>query len=232
MFWICTRDNNRASRNITLISLWLTAGYVNNVSRARNYHIRAEHSLAADLRTLNNDSTATDKAVILDDNRSSLHRLKYATDTYASAQMHIFTNLSTRADCSPSVNHSSAIYVGADIDIRRHHNSSGSNICAIASNTVRNNSHPEVVEVMFQLHLIVPLKFSGTHCTHLLNREVEYYRLLNPLVDLPLALLEVDRLCAAQFALIHGLHHSAYRLTCSLIIKQRTILPRSLYNLL
>ena len=97
---------------------------------------------------------------------------------------------------------------------------------------MRDNPNTQSVIVVLKLHLVVPLKLASTHCTHLLNREIEDNRLLNPLVYLPLALLEIDWLCTTKLTLIYRLDNCADSLAGNFILKQRAILPRRLYNFL
>ena len=93
---------------------------------------------------------------------------------------------------------------------------------------MRHNTDSKSLKIVLKLHLVIPLKFTGTHRAHLLNGEVEDYRLLDPLVHLPLALLKVDRLSRAKFSLIDSLNHLTYGLFGCRLREQVAVLPRAL----
>ena len=180
------------------------------------------------MRTLDNDCTRTNKAVILNNYRGCLHRLKNAANTYSTRQMDVLAYLCARAYRSPGIDHRSRINISSDIDIRRHHNSSWGNIRTITSYCVRYHANTERLKIVFKFHFVIPLKLSRSHRTHLLNREIEDYRLLDPFIYLPLTLLNVDRLGCTQLTLVNSLNNTAYSLFRSSFREQLAILPRAL----
>src|SRR6185436_17296049 len=94
-------------------SRWYTAfifdrrglGYVNNFCRLCEHNICSKHSLLFNDHAFHNDAAAADKTTILDNDRRSLYRLEYATDTNAAAQVNSFTYLRTTADGCPGIHH-------------------------------------------------------------------------------------------------------------------------------
>jgi hypothetical protein len=58
--------------------------------------------------------------------------------------------------------------------------------------------------------------------------EVHDDSLLNPLVYLPLAILQVDRLGTAQHSLVDSLYGATYSLTNLIFGEELTLLPRTL----
>lgn len=57
----------------------------------------------------------TNKAIILNDRRPSLHRLKHTANANAARQMHVFADLSAGANRGPSINHCAAINISAKV---------------------------------------------------------------------------------------------------------------------
>ena len=92
------------------------------------------------------------------------------------------------------------------------------------------DTHAKLLVAALKLHLIVELQLASLHGAHGLNGEVHDDGLLHPLVNLPLAILQVDRLGTAHNALIHSLDNTAYSLACSILSQQLATLPRLFDN--
>ena len=112
---IAARNNHRTGRNITFVGLRLGLRDINDMRRTGNHRIRAEYRLAADMCPFDNNRARTDETVVLDDHRSSLHRLQDTSDAHTSRKMNMFTDLCTRADRCPCIDHRAGIDIRADI---------------------------------------------------------------------------------------------------------------------
>ena len=82
---------------------------------------------------------------------------------------------------------------------------------------------------MLEVDLIVPLQLTGTHGAHLLDWEVHNDSLLDPLVYLPLAILQIDWLGSTKLAFVHSLDNGTNCRLYLLLLEHCAILPRLLY---
>ena len=142
--------------------------------------------------------------------------------------MHVLAYLRARTHRSPRVDHRPRVDIGADIYVRGHQDGSRGDICAVSGHGLRNDAHAQLLVVVLELHLVVPLQLAAAHGAHLLYGEIHDYGLLDPLVHLPEALLEIYGLGRAQSALVDGLHNLADGTLGGLVGQQRAVVPRPL----
>ena len=143
--------------------------------------------------------------------------------------MHPFTDLGTRTDRRPRVDHRTLTDIGSNVDIRRHHNHSRSQISSVTGRCLRNNPHPKILIFGFQFKLIVELHRSRFGYFELLDREIENHGLFHPLVHLPCAIGQ--RFCRTDFPFIEPFNHLSNTLFDPLFLQQIPVFPSLFDNL-
>ena len=187
LFAVTARDDHRAGRHIAFVGDGLGSRNVDDVRRAGDDGVRAQHGFAADVCPLDHDAARADEAVVLDDDRCGLHGFQHAADTHAAREVDVLADLGARTDRGPRVHHRAGIDVGADVHVRGHQDRPRGDVGSVARHGVRHDAHAQLFVAVFELHLVVPLQLPGLHLAHGLDREVEDHGLLDPFVDLPFA---------------------------------------------
>ena len=109
--------------------------------------------------------------------------------------MHVLADLGAGADRGPGVDHGAGIDIGADIDEGRHQHRARRDIGGAAHDRRRHGAKAGLLEidgapaVEFRRHLVPPHGLAGAALDdlHRVEPEGQQHRLLQPLVDLPLA---------------------------------------------
>jgi hypothetical protein len=104
-------------------------------------------------------------------------------------------DLGAGADRRPGVDHGSFIDIGAEIDEGRHQHHVAGDEGRAADNGARHRAKPGVAKpvfapaVEFRGHLVPPRGLAGAagNRAHVVEAERQQHRLLQPLIDLPLA---------------------------------------------
>ncbi len=104
-----------------------------------------------------------------------LDGFQHAADAHAAAEVDVLANLSTAAHGGPGVNHSAAVDISADVDIRRHHHHAGSQIGTVTGHGVGHHPHTGLGIVVFQRYLVVELKGSHLALLHAANAKIEQH---------------------------------------------------------
>src|SRR5690606_34479054 len=107
------------------------------------HYISAQHRFFFYPHTFYNNTAAAYKATVFDNDRAGLQRLQHTTDTYSSAQVHPLTDLGTTPYRGPGIDHSSFVYISADIDIGGHQHHILPDKCSVTGNCMRNRAYPQ-----------------------------------------------------------------------------------------
>src|SRR5262249_12413215 len=137
-----------------------------------------------------------DEAIVLDDDRSRLQRLKNAADTRAAGDMAVLTDLRAAADRGPAIDHRALVHIGAQVHERRHEHDIGSDMRAVPHDAAGHRAEARGLETRlvpadeFGRHFVVPeglavLERRTLDQFHVVQAEREQHGLLDPLVDLP-----------------------------------------------
>ena len=113
------------------------------------------------MRPFDHDGTRADEAVVLDDDRSGLHRFQHAADTHAAAQVDVLADLGTGTDRGPRVDHRPGTDPGPDINIGGHQNRPRGDVGSVTGHGTRNGPHAQLLVTVLELHLVVPFDFTA-----------------------------------------------------------------------
>src|SRR5688572_22745746 len=119
--------------------------------------------------------------------------------------MNVFTDLRTRTDSRPGINHGAFINVSADVDIRGHQHGVACNECAFTHGSRWHHAETFTLETRFIVvsefhgHFIEVTAFTAFHHLVVIDSEREQYRFLQPLMRHPFA---INLLSNAQFAAV------------------------------
>ncbi|MGY4433028.1 hypothetical protein ACVWWO_005505 [Bradyrhizobium sp. F1.13.1] len=136
-----------------------------------------------------------DEAIVLDDHRLGLQRLEHAADADAAGDVHALADLRAGADGRPGVDHGGFIDIGAEIDERGHQHDVAGDEGRAAHDGAGDGAEAGVAKavlapaVELRGHLVPPGRLAGAagNGAHVVEAEREQHRLLQPLIDLPLA---------------------------------------------
>src|SRR6185295_8448926 len=98
-------NDDRTGRHEAAMLDRLVAGHVDDRDRRGQRHIRPDHGARSDSYAFGQDRARPDKRSVFDDDRTRTGRFEHATDPDAAREMDICTDLRTRSDGRPSVDH-------------------------------------------------------------------------------------------------------------------------------
>ena len=139
---------------------------------------------------------------------SGLQRLQHAADADAAGEMHVLADLRAGADRRPGVHHRAFADIGAEVHEARHQHDVRRDIGRAAHDRAGHGAEARGAEavlapaVELRRHLVPPVRAAGgaRDRAHVVEAEREQHGLLEPLVDLPLAVALL--LGDARFALV------------------------------
>ena len=113
----------------------------------------------------------------------------------AAGDVALLADLRAGADGRPGVDHGVAVDVGAEVDEARHQHHAGRDVGRVPHHAARHGAEAGAAEarfvpaVEFRGHLVPPHRLAGTarDHAHVVEPEREQHRLLEPLVDAPVA---------------------------------------------
>ena len=199
--------------------------------RSGNHHAGAQHRFAADVRPFDHDGPGADETVVLDDDGGRLHGFQHTAHAHAAAQVDALADLGAGADRRPRIDHCAGTDPGSDIDVGGHQDRPRRNVSSVAGHGVRHDPYAQLFVAVLEVHFVVPFELSGPHGAHLLHRKVEQNRLLDPLVDLPLAPRRIDGFGRSQASLVQFFDNGADRLPHTGLRKQCPVVPGLFDNL-
>src|SRR5690606_33211343 len=156
-------------------------------------HPHRDHGVLADDDAFDDFGARTDEAVVLDDGRIGLQRLENAPDADAAGQVDVPADLGAGADRRPGIDHRPFIDIGTDIDVGRHEDHVAADERAPAGNGRRHDPESGLREALgrigieFRGHLVEEAQWRLAHRGVVLEAEGQQHRLLDPLVDDPVA---------------------------------------------
>jgi hypothetical protein len=154
--------------------------------------------------------TGADEAVVFDDGRVGLQRLKHAADADTAGEVHVFADLGAGTDGNPGVDHGAFIDVGADVHVGRHQHGVLGDEGTLADDGARHDAEAALAELLFApafelgVDLVVETDVAGFLDAVVAGTEGEQHGLLDPLVGDPFA---VDLLGDAQLAGVEVANH-------------------------
>src|SRR5438128_315223 len=169
---------------------------VDDLGGGAEEHAHRQHGALAHDHAFRHLAARADEAVVLDDHGLGLQRLQHAADADATRNMHALADLRAASDGGPGVDHGRFIDIGAEIDERRHqHNVAGDEGGAAhdrAGDGAESCIAKTVLAPALELrgHLVPPRRLARAagNRAHVVEAERQQHRLLQPLVDLPLAI--------------------------------------------
>mmetsp|Transcript_18116 Transcript_18116/g.28068 ORF Transcript_18116/g.28068 Transcript_18116/m.28068 type:complete len:296 (-) Transcript_18116:65-952(-) len=173
-------------------------------------HAHAQHRPLAHDTAFDHFGAGADKAVVLDDGRTRLHRLQHAADAHAARQVHVLADLRAGSNSGPGIHHGALVHIGAQVHKRRHQNHARRNKGRLADDTVGDSAEarslPLIVAPALELavDLVPPAAALRTAILlfHVLDAKTKQHSLFGPLVHMPAAIVLLLR--HAQAAAIKG----------------------------
>ena len=162
---------------------------------------------------------------------SRLHGFQHTAHAHAAAQVDALADLGAGADRRPRIDHRARIDIGADVHVGGHEDGSRGDVGAVARHGVRHGPHAQLLVAVLEVHFVVPFELSGPHGAHLLHRKIEQNRLLDPLIDLPLAPGRIDGFGRSQASFVQFFDNGADRLPHTGLRKQCPVVPGLFDNL-
>ena len=112
-----------------------------------NKHAHREHSVFFNDHPFNNLTAGTDEAVVLNDGWIGLKGFQNTANTHTAREMDIFTNLRTRTNRGPGVDHRTVVNIGPDVDVRGHQHDIFPDECPMSCARGRNDTKPGCFKV-------------------------------------------------------------------------------------
>src|SRR5690606_11271956 len=158
---------------------------IDDFRRCGEHHIGTQYGFRFNVDALHHNGPGADEDIVFDDDGSSLNGLQHAADTYATTEMDVLADLCTRPYGGPSIDHGALIYIGPDIDVRRHHDDTLSQIRPVTCNAVRHHAYTQLFIVGFKFHLIVEYERASGHFFHLPDGKIQNDGFFYPIVYMP-----------------------------------------------
>src|SRR5262249_16214573 len=190
--WQVPRDDYRARWNAAVADL--PSFTIVDARALSDVHAHRYDRALADDHAFHHFGACADEAVVFDDRGIGLHRFKDAADAHAARQMHVLTDLRTRADAGPRGDHGAFVYVGPDVDVRGHQHHVACDERAAAHRSRRDDPEAAFREVAraivreLRCHLVVIIGVAVAHHGVILQPERKQHRFLEPLMRGPGAL--------------------------------------------
>src|SRR5215217_3870371 len=229
LFGACTCHNHRACRDAAPVDDLLGASDVDDLGRARENHVRPEDSLFFDAHAFHDDAARADEGAVFDHDGHRPRRLEHASYADAPGKVHVASDLGSRADRGPGIDHRPAPDVGTDVDISRHNNDARLDEGPVSHGPWRHDAYARGRQVLLGWDLVVVLERTNLCRPHLGYREVQIDGLHHPSVRTPLAITLV---CDAQLSPVKGGDGLEDRRAVFLRFQQPPVLERGLYLLL
>src|SRR3546814_14113797 len=108
--------------------------------------------------------SGANKAIVLNNDRISLQRLKHTADADTAGQMHILADLGAASNRHPGIHHGALIDKSADVDEARHQHDIPGDMRSMPCNGPRHSAATDGAEVRlapapnYRGHLIPPLQ--------------------------------------------------------------------------
>ena len=174
----------------------LAGGAVDDLGRGADEDAHREHRAFADDDALDHFGAGADEAIVLDDRRAGLQRLEHAADADAAREVHVLADLGAGADGRPGIDHGALVDIGADVDEARHQHDALADMAPSGGRRrrARRGSRPRGTGSRPSLRTWrAPCPTSWSRRgrrrsrTLSLRRKLQQHGLLQPLVDLPVA---------------------------------------------
>ena len=186
-------DDNRIRRDPAVADL--AGGAVDDLGRSAEEHAHRQHRALLDDHAFGDFGARADEAIVLDDHRPGLKRLEHAADPGAARNVDVPADLGAAADGRPGVDHRAFADARADVDEARHQHRAGRDVGAAADDRAGNRAEAGVGELLLApagelgRHLVPPVRAARAagDRLHRVEPEGQQHRLLEPLVDDPLA---------------------------------------------
>src|SRR5207249_323215 len=126
------------------------AGFaIDDAGRCPDEHAHGQYRAFTHDHAFGHFRARADEAVVLDDYRPGLQRLKHAADAGTAGNVAVLADLRAGADRRPGVDHGARVHISAEIDEARHQHDAGRDIGGAAHYAVGHRAQAGIAEARF-----------------------------------------------------------------------------------
>src|SRR5690606_10243718 len=95
---------------------------VDDFCRCGEANVGSQNGLGFHAHPFYHDATRSDESAVFNDYGCSLKRFQHTTNSNATAEVNVLSDLSTTSHRSPRIDHRAFVHICADIHVTGHHN--------------------------------------------------------------------------------------------------------------